>query len=108
MARRTFARSHRDGTLVVTLHAPEVELLAMTARDMMSIVEEPPEGDVRDRLYPRAYLDPTEENAQGEYDPPVHDGLVASRQAAMGAIVAGLGAGAPNRRGPVGLQLQPR
>ena len=83
MARRTFKRA-RDGTLVVTLYAHEVELLAMTARDMMAIVEEPPDGEVRDRLYPRAYLDPTEEKAQGEYDALVHDDLVAARRSAFG------------------------
>jgi len=35
MARRTFSRT-RDGTLVVTLYTQEVELLAMTARDMLA------------------------------------------------------------------------
>src|ERR1700693_1517997 len=100
MARRTFRRA-RDGTLVVTLYVPEVELLAMTARDMMTIVEEPPDGEVRDRLYPRAYLDPPEEKAQGEYDALVHDDLVRSRSAALESIVAGLDAATPNKRGLV-------
>jgi Domain of unknown function (DUF2017) len=106
MARRTFRRA-RDGTLVVTLYVPEVELLAMTARDMMTIVEEPPDGEVRDRLYPRAYLDPTEEKAQGEYDALVHDDLVRSRSAALEAIVAGLDAATPNKRGLVEVTLRP-
>jgi hypothetical protein len=107
MARRTFARSHRDGTLVVTLEAPEVELLALTARDMMSIVEEPPEGEVRDRLYPRAYLDPTEEAAQGEFDALVHDDLVRARGAALAAIAGGLEGATPNKRGLVEIVLRP-
>ena len=107
MARRTFARSRRDGTLVVTLHEPEVELLAMTARDMMSIVQEPPDGEVRDRLYPRAYLDPTEEAAQSEYDALVHDDLVRSRGAALEAIVGSLEAAVPNKRGLVEIALRP-
>jgi hypothetical protein len=107
MARRTFARSPRDGTLVVTLYAPEVELLAMTARDMMTIVQEPPEGEVRDRLYPRAYLDPTEEAAQGEFDALVHDDLVRSRGAALETVVGGLQAATPNRRGLIEITLRP-
>src|ERR1700686_438769 len=106
MARRTFART-RDGKLVVALYEQEVELLAMTARDMMTIVEEPPDGEVRDRLYPRAYLDPTEGKAQREYDALVHGDLVRSRSAALDAIVAGLDAATPNKRGLVEVELRP-
>jgi Domain of unknown function (DUF2017) len=104
MARRVFKRT-RGGALVVTLYAEEVELLAMTARDMVPIVAEPPAGDVRDRLYPRAYLDPTEEQAQGEYDALVHDDLVQSRQAALATIVAGIEGVEANRRGLVEVTL---
>jgi len=105
MARRTFKRA-RDGRLKVTLYAQEVELLAMTARDMMTIVEEPPTGEVRDRLYPRAYLDPTEEKAQGEYDALVHDDLVRARRAALETIVEGLDT-PPNNRGLIEITLGP-
>jgi hypothetical protein len=105
MARRTFRRT-RSGALVVSLYTQEVELLAMTARDMMTIVEDPPDGDVRDRLYPRAYLDPTEEKAQGEYDALVHDDLVASRRAALAAIVEGIEGATPNNRGVVEVTLR--
>src|SRR3954465_11294378 len=104
MARRTFKRTRR-GILRVTLYTQEVDLLAMTARDMMAIVEAPPEGDVRDRLYPRAYLDPTEEKAQGEYDALVHDDLVAARRSAFGVIVDGLEGAAPNSRGVFEIEL---
>jgi len=106
MARRTFARG-RDGALVVSLYAEEVELLVMTARDMVSIVEQPPAGEVADRLYPRAYLDPTEETAQGEFEALVHDDLVSSRRAAFEAIVAGLEAVTPNAKGLVEITLRP-
>ena len=106
MARRTFAR-RRDGALVVSLYAEEVELLVMTARDMAAIVVEPPEGGVADRLYPRAYLDPTEEVAQGEFDALVHDDLVGARRAAFESIIAGLEAQTPNAKGIVELTLRP-
>jgi hypothetical protein len=104
MARRMFKRA-RNGTLVATMYEQEVELLAMTARDMVAIVEEPPDGDVRDRLYPRAYLDPTEEKAQGEYDALVHDDLVQARRTALEVVVAGLEGVEPNRRGMVEISL---
>jgi hypothetical protein len=104
VARRAFRRT-RQGLVVVTLLAEEVELLSMTARDMMTIVEEPPDGDVRDRLYPRAYLDPTEETSQAEYDALVHDDLVAARRGAFESIVDALEAAIPNARGQVEITL---
>jgi Domain of unknown function (DUF2017) len=106
VARRMFKRA-RNGTLAVTMYTQEVELLVMTARDMMAIVEAPPDGEVRERLYPRAYLDPTEEKAQGEYDALVHDDLVENRRAALGVIVAGLDGAVPNKRGLVEISLEP-
>jgi hypothetical protein len=105
VARRVFQR--KRGGLVVSLYEQEVELLVMTARDMTGIVEDPPDGDVRDRLYPRAYLDPTEEAAQGEYDALVHDDLVRARREAFEVIVNGLDGVAPNKRGIVEITLGP-
>jgi hypothetical protein len=106
VARRAFRRN-RKGRVVVALLTEEVELLAMTARDMTTIVEEPPDGDVRDRLYPRAYLDPTEETAQAEYDALVHGDLVAKRRSAFEAMVTELEAATPNSRGQVEITLAP-
>ncbi len=79
----------------------------MTVHDMTGIVEAPPDGEVRDRLYPRAYLDPTEETAQGEYDALVHDDLVRSRQEAFALIEAGLASAEPNRKGLIEITLGP-
>jgi len=105
MARRSMFARARNGTLVVTLYPQEAELLAMTARDMTTIVEEPPAGEVRDRLYPRAYLDPTEEAAQGEYDALVHDDLVRARRTALQVIIDGIEAAEPNRRELIEIML---
>src|SRR3954447_19701422 len=79
----------------------------MTARDMIGIVAEPPEGDVRDRLYPRAYLDPTEETAQGEFDALVHDDLVRARRTAFESIADVIEAAEQNRRGVIEITLEP-
>src|SRR5512135_1248704 len=97
----------KRGGLVVSLYEQEAELLAMTARDMMGIVADPPDGEVRDRLYPRAYLDPTEETAQGEFDALVHDDLVEARRSALAEIVERLDGATPNRRGIVEIRLAP-
>jgi Domain of unknown function (DUF2017) len=106
MARRTFRRK-RGGALVVALHPREVELLATTARDMAAIVGDPPEGEVRDRLYPRAYLDPTEEQAQREFDGLVHDDLVHARRAALETVAAGLETAEEASRGMLEVTLEP-
>jgi len=104
MARRTFTRA-RDGSLRVNLSSQEAELLVMTARDMATLVEDPPDDAVRDRLYPRAYLDPTEESAQQQFDAVVHGELVGARKRAFESIASRLEATEPNRRGVVELTL---
>jgi hypothetical protein len=104
MARRVFARA-RDGSLQVALYEQEAELLVMTARDMATLVEEPPDGAVRDRLYPRAYLDPTEETAQQQFDAVVHEELVGVRKRAFEHMASRLESTEPNRRGVVELTL---
>ncbi len=103
---RTFERGP-SGTVVVTLYPQEAAQLAVTARDVMAIVAEPPDGDVRDRLYPRAYLDPTEEAAQAEYDALVHDDLVRARGAALAVVRAGLDEAVGNDDGLVEIVLDP-
>jgi hypothetical protein len=104
VARRAFARA-RDGSLRVALSSEEAALLVLTARDMATLVEEPPDDAVRDRLYPRAYLDPTEESAQQEFDAVVHGELVGARKRAFESIASRLEAAEPNRRGVVELTL---
>jgi hypothetical protein len=106
VARRTFTRA-RNGSLRVNLSSQEAELLVMTARDMATLVEDPPDDAVRDRLYPRAYLDPTEESAQQEFDAVVHDELVGARKRAFEGIASRLETAEPNRRGMVELTLGP-
>ena len=59
-------RRRGDGSVVVTLDADTFEVLRSTAREVAAIVAEPPDQEVSDRLFPRAYLDPTEEQAEQE------------------------------------------
>ena len=54
-----------------------------------------------------AYLDPTEETAQAEYDALVHDDLVHSRKRALLSIVEGLDGATPNGRGEIEITLGP-
>ena len=82
----TFQRTV-DGALLVTLHQREVEVLSEVLRDLRVLVEMPPgENAVSSRLYPRAYLDPTEEGAEQQWQGFVHDDLVIARVAALDEI----------------------
>ncbi len=89
MAYRPF-RMRRDGTILVSLYAEEVEALRQVVDDVATIVAAPPDGDIGARLYPRAYLDPTEEAAEDEFRSLVRDDLVRDRTAALAAIVTTL------------------
>jgi hypothetical protein len=56
-------------------------------------------GPVHDRLFPRAYLDPTEEDAESEWQRLMHAELLAGKLAALDVVVATLAGAAPDRRG---------
>lgn len=95
---RPFKRRRRDGKLVVTLPVPVVELLRQVVDELSDVVAAPPEGAVGDRLFPRAYIDPTEERAEQDWQELVHDDLVRSRTEAIRAVLSDLDAGTPKGR----------
>ncbi len=88
-------RRKRDGRLVVTLHSSVVEVLRQVMTQLADVVASPPAGDVTDRLFHRAYLDPTEETAEQEWQSLVHDDLVRTRLDAVAATIADLERGSP-------------
>jgi Domain of unknown function (DUF2017) len=90
-----FAR-HGD-TVRLTLSEPERELLARLPDELRALYasEEP----AVERLFPRAYLDPTEEAAEQEWQALVHPGLLQERLASLERIAERLGAATPARRG---------
>ena len=85
MARRF--RRNKQARLVVRLTTEEVALLRRLPADLEVIVQG---GDVDDpviqRLFPRAYLDPTEEEAESDFQRLVHGDLVAERLAALALL----------------------
>jgi len=93
VALRLVRRRRREGGVVVTLPAPVAQLLANVVRDLGEVIAAPPPGEVRDRLFPRAYLDPTEERAEQEFQSVVHDDLVRTRLEAIAAVVGDLDGG---------------
>ena len=54
----------RDGTVVVTFDDVEVELMREIPVQLRALYESPDPDPARERLFPRAYLDPTEEAAE--------------------------------------------
>ena len=95
----------------MTLYAAEVEVL----RDLAAQVDEllagglPQHGadPVRDRLFPRAYLDPTEDEAETEFQAMVHADLVRTKGEAVAALVASLDGGRERRGNVLEVRLDP-
>lgn len=103
--RRTFRRV-RGGGVKVSLHEREIELLAGLAGDLRTVVSAPSGDDpVSSRLFPRAYLDPTEEQAEQDWESAVHDDLVAGRLAALDAVTETLQAARAGSDGYVSIVL---
>ena len=66
-----------DGRLVVTFYEGHQVLLTMLLAEVRALVESPErDSRVSDRLFPVAYLDPTEDVAEREWQALVHDDLV--------------------------------
>ncbi len=86
---RTFKR-RRDGRLVVTLPEDAVLVLRQITDDLGQMVAAREPGPVTDRMFPRAYLDPTEEAAEHDWEELVHDDLSQSRNEALHALLADL------------------
>jgi uncharacterized protein DUF2017 len=106
VARTRVFRRGEGPTLVVTLHEDEVALLRELARDVREFVVAPADsGPVSERLYPTAYLDPTEESAEARWQGQSHGELVSSRLAALDALTTTLDSGRPKKRGGVEITL---
>ncbi len=102
MTRRFEARA--DGGMVVTLEAVEADLLGELPDQLRAVYEAGDDDPAHARLFPQAYLDPTEERAEREWRELVHPELLGDRVAALDRLRAVLGAGSP-RGGTVRYQL---
>jgi hypothetical protein len=96
MARRYqwFTR-RRDGVVTVRLRPDEAALLIQVANELSTLLDQ--EGDaagasnaVIERLFPKAYLDPTEESREREYAALAHADLLRSRFDRLAALLATL------------------
>ena len=97
----------------VMLGAEEVELLTSLPEGLAALYVDPatvdpnaPPDPVRDRLFPRAYLDPTADAAEAEWRGLVHPELIKDRLTALDRLGATLGGAAAKRRGRVTIELE--
>ena len=96
-----------DGVGVSILEA-EAELLRSIPTELRPVLEGPLDRNdpVSDRLFPRAYLDPTEEGAEREWQELVRPELVRERLAALNRLAESLERGRV-RDGRVEIELEP-
>ncbi len=79
--------SRRDDHFVVVLFEQEIQVLRWVLDDLTRAMRGEGGNDaVHERLFPRAYLDPTEEAAERDWQSLVHDDLVESRAAAVAGV----------------------
>ena len=93
------------------LGASETAVLRQVAGELGALLDTAPkvsprEDPVLDRLYPRAYLDPTEESAEEDWQALVHDELVRAREDALSVFLGSL-ARARSRFGRLEVDLSP-
>jgi hypothetical protein len=105
MARAPFRRNRSDGFDVV-FEAGEAAVLTRLCEELTTLLsgDEEQRDPVLERLFPRAYLDPTEEEAEADWQRLTHGDLVDGRRAAL-ATVEGTLAGATVRKGRFELTL---
>jgi len=101
-----FAR-RRDGRVDLTLERAEADLIRGLPEQLLALYEGERTDPARQRLFPRAYLDPTEEEAETQWENLVHPDLLAGRLAALQQLSASLDAAEPARRDRVVVHIQP-
>jgi uncharacterized protein with von Willebrand factor type A (vWA) domain len=88
----------RGGGIQATLDPTEVDLLRALYEELRNLyVTDDDEDPVYDRLFPRAYLDPTQEEAEKEWQDMVHPELLRERLESLDAIGASLDRGDQHR-----------
>lgn len=90
MARWKRFRPGRDDTLTVSLAEEELALLRALPAQLREVFDEPEDDPARARLFPRAYLDPTAETEEAEWQALVGPSLLRERLDALQLITATL------------------
>jgi hypothetical protein len=100
-----WVRRDRGGQVTLRFEPIEVETLTAVVADLRAVVEAGADDPVSRRLFPRAYLDPTEEESEVEWQALVQPDLLRVRLDALSAVTEGLKAAIPGRRGNLEIVL---
>jgi hypothetical protein len=104
--RAHWVRRDRSGRIVVRLEPIEGATLVSVADDLRTVLEQGAADDpVSRRLFPRAYLDPTEEAAEEQWEALVQPDLLRTRLDALAAVIDSLRAAQPNKKGLLEIEL---
>jgi hypothetical protein len=76
--------------LIVSLATEELELLRVLPEQLRDVLDGPDQDAARARIFPRAYLDPTAEDAERQWQEVVHPELVKDRLDALDLITVTL------------------
>jgi hypothetical protein len=99
-------KTTRGGDVELTLDEAELELLRAIPEQLRQLYDGPADDPARARLFPRAYLDPTEERSEQEWEALAHPALLRERIDGLNRLLAGLERAEP-RRGGVRTSLAP-
>jgi hypothetical protein len=91
MARWKRFRPGRDDALTVSLAEEELGLLRSLPEQLREVFEGDEDDPARSRLFPRAYLDPTAETEEAEWQALVGPSLLRERLDALQLITGTLG-----------------
>jgi hypothetical protein len=106
MARGHWVRRDRGGRIVLRFEPLEAETLTGVVADLQGVLQAGPGDDpVSRRLFPRAYLDPTEEESEEQWQALVQPDLLRARLDALATVTDSLKAAQPNRRGTLEVVL---
>ena len=106
MARGHWVRRDRAGRLVMRFEPPEAETLVAVIADLQTVLEAGAGNDpVSRRLFPRAYLDPTEEEAEDQWQSLVQPDLLRTRLDALASVTGSLNSAPATRRGHLEIAL---
>lgn len=97
----------RDGRIDLTLERAEADLIEGLPEQLLALYEGERTDPARQRLFPRAYLDPTEEEAETQWEELVHPDLLAGRLAALERLRGSLAGAEPARRDRIVVHIQP-
>lgn len=106
MARGHWVRRNRGGPIVLRFEPIEAQTLIEIVAGVRTVLEEGAGDDaVSRRLFPRAYLDPTEEAAETEWQALVQPDLLRTRLDALAAVTGSLQDAPSTRRGDLEIVL---